>query len=91
MGVSSSTLKLVAPAAFVINVACQIYGMTSKPNMMDIHNKNISFFSPYVRPASYPKSNIAIDFCIALVYRCLLHAPAIYSARMAVQTMEARP
>lgn len=46
MGISYSTAKWVAPASFVIDFACQQYGIFSTPNMMDIHYQNLSFFSP---------------------------------------------
>lgn len=35
-----------APTSFLIDFAAQQYGMLSKPNMKDIHDKNLSFFSP---------------------------------------------
>lgn len=35
-----------APASFVIDFAAQQYGMFSTPNMKDIHDRNLSFFSP---------------------------------------------
>ncbi|KIW21437.1 hypothetical protein PV08_02017 [Exophiala spinifera] len=46
MGVSYSTAKWIAPVSFLIDFACQNYGMLSSPNMKDIHDQNISFFSP---------------------------------------------
>lgn len=47
MGVSHSTARYLAPASFVFDFALQQYGIFSSPNMMDIHDRNISFFSPY--------------------------------------------
>ena len=46
MGVSHSTARWLAPASFVIDFAAQQYGMFSTPNMKDIHDANLSFFSP---------------------------------------------
>ena len=36
----------LAPASFLIDFACQTYGMLSSPNMKDINDQNQSFFSP---------------------------------------------
>lgn len=36
----------MAPASFVVDFAAQQYGMLSTPNMADVHNANLSFFSP---------------------------------------------
>jgi hypothetical protein len=47
MGISHSTARYIAPASFVYDFALQQYGIFSKPNMLDIHNDNLSFFSPY--------------------------------------------
>ncbi|KAJ4322231.1 hypothetical protein N0V84_004945 [Fusarium piperis] len=46
MGAELSTARWLAPASFVIDFAAQTYGMLSSPNMKDIHDANISFFSP---------------------------------------------
>lgn len=46
MGISLSTARYLAPASFVIDFAAQQYGMLSTPNMKDVHDSNISFFSP---------------------------------------------
>lgn len=46
MGVSLSTARWLAPASFLIDFAAQQYGMFSSPNMKDIHDRNLSFFSP---------------------------------------------
>ena len=46
MGMSYSAAKWVAPLAFVIDFAAQQYGMFASPNMKDIHDANLSFFSP---------------------------------------------
>ena len=46
MGVSYSTARWLAPASFAIDFAAQQYGLFSTPNMKDINDANISFFSP---------------------------------------------
>lgn len=46
MGISYSTAKYVAPVSFLVDFAAQNYGMLSSPNMKDIHDQNLSFFSP---------------------------------------------
>ena len=46
MGISYSTARYLAPASFLIDFAAQNYGMLSTPNMKDIHDQNMSFFSP---------------------------------------------
>lgn len=46
MSISYSTAKWVAPVSFVIDFAAQQYGMLATPNMKDIHDANLSFFSP---------------------------------------------
>ena len=46
MGVSYSTARWLAPLSFVVDFAAQSYGMLSTPNMKDIHDANLSFFSP---------------------------------------------
>ena len=40
------TAILQAPTSFLYNFALQQYGMFSSPNMKDIHDRNISFWSP---------------------------------------------
>lgn len=46
MAISYSTAKWVAPLSFIIDFAAQQYGMFATPNMKDIHDRNLSFFSP---------------------------------------------
>ena len=46
MGVSLSTARWLAPVSFAVDFAAQQYGMLSSPNMKDVHDANISFFSP---------------------------------------------
>jgi len=46
MGISHSTARWLAPTSFLIDFAAQQYGMLSSPNMKDIHDANLSFFSP---------------------------------------------
>ncbi|KAF4450667.1 hypothetical protein FALBO_16449 [Fusarium albosuccineum] len=46
MGAELSTARWFAPTSFAVDFAAQLYGMNSSPNMKDIHDANISFFSP---------------------------------------------
>ncbi|EMC97760.1 hypothetical protein BAUCODRAFT_31757 [Baudoinia panamericana UAMH 10762] len=46
MGVSLSTARYLAPASFLYDFALQQYGLWSSPNMKEIHDRNLSFFSP---------------------------------------------
>lgn len=46
MGLSLSTARYLAPVSFAIDFAAQQYGMLSTPNMKDVHDANLSFFSP---------------------------------------------
>lgn len=46
MGISYSTARWAAPVSFLVDFAAQNYGMLSSPNMKDIHDRNLSFFSP---------------------------------------------
>jgi hypothetical protein len=46
MGVSHSTARWLAPASFIIDFAAQQYGLFSSPNMQDVHDANLSFWSP---------------------------------------------
>ncbi|KAK5651386.1 hypothetical protein OQA88_12543 [Cercophora sp. LCS_1] len=46
MGVSHSTARWLAPLSFGLDFAAQTYGMLSSPNMKDVHDANLSFFSP---------------------------------------------
>lgn len=46
MGISHSTARWVAPASFLIDFAAQSYGILSSPNMKDINDQNLSFWSP---------------------------------------------
>ena len=46
MGLSLSTARYLAPASFIYDFAAQQYGIFSTPSMMDIHEQNLSFFSP---------------------------------------------
>ncbi|KAH8676137.1 hypothetical protein BX600DRAFT_195836 [Xylariales sp. PMI_506] len=46
MGVSLSTARYLAPISFAVDFAAQQYGMLSSPNMKDVHDANLSFFSP---------------------------------------------
>jgi len=46
MGITHSTARWAAPLSFVIDFAAQQYGMLASPNMKDVHDANISFWSP---------------------------------------------
>lgn len=46
MGMSYSTAKWAAPLSFAIDFAAQQYGLFASPNMQDINDANLSFFSP---------------------------------------------
>ncbi|KUJ17333.1 uncharacterized protein LY89DRAFT_644752 [Mollisia scopiformis] len=46
MGIPHSTARWVAPVSFLIDFAAQQYGMLSSPNMKDVHDANLSFWSP---------------------------------------------
>ncbi|KAI5115637.1 hypothetical protein M0805_002884 [Coniferiporia weirii] len=46
MGNDLSTARIVAPGAFAINLAAQVYGMVSSPNMKQVADKNHYAFSP---------------------------------------------
>jgi hypothetical protein len=50
----NSLRRWQAPASFLIDFAAQQYGMLSKPNMLDVHNQNLSFWSPQVLDSSSP-------------------------------------
>ncbi|KAF2014891.1 hypothetical protein BU24DRAFT_423788 [Aaosphaeria arxii CBS 175.79] len=47
MGNSQSAARVVAPLSFLYDFSAQQYGMFSKPNMLDVHNRNLAAFSPY--------------------------------------------
>jgi hypothetical protein len=46
MGITHSIARWAAPLAFIIDFAAQQYGIFSSPNMKDVHDQNISFWSP---------------------------------------------
>ncbi|KAI9729672.1 MAG: hypothetical protein M1818_008425 [Claussenomyces sp. TS43310] len=46
MGLEHSTSRWVAPVSFAVNFAAQQYGMLSSPNMKDVHDAHLSFWSP---------------------------------------------
>lgn len=46
MGLSLSTARWVAPASFAYDFALQQYGLLHKPTMKDVHDANLSFWSP---------------------------------------------
>ena len=46
MGVSLSTARWLAPASFLYDFGAQQYGIWGTPSMKEIHDANLSFFSP---------------------------------------------
>ncbi|GAB7347187.1 hypothetical protein MBLNU459_g3297t2 [Dothideomycetes sp. NU459] len=46
MGISYSTARWLAPASFLYDFAAQQYGLIHKPTMKDVHDQNLSFWSP---------------------------------------------
>ncbi|KAI9693243.1 MAG: hypothetical protein M1822_005239 [Bathelium mastoideum] len=46
MGISHSTARYLAPASFIYDFALQQYGIFSTPSMKDVHDANLSFWSP---------------------------------------------
>lgn len=46
MGMSCSNARWVAPISFITNFTAQLYGILSSPNMKEIHDANLSFWSP---------------------------------------------
>ena len=46
MGISHSTARYLAPASFLYDFAAQQYGLLSSPSMKDVHDRNLSFWSP---------------------------------------------
>ena len=46
MGLSASTARLIAPLSFAYDFAAQQYGLNSTPNMKDVNDANVSFWSP---------------------------------------------
>ena len=68
MGISYSTVRWVAPLSFVIDFAAQQYGMLSTPNMKDVHDANLSFWSPqpyFIAGFFFPQQ----QFQLAWLYR----------------------
>jgi hypothetical protein len=53
MGVSVSTAQVLAPLSFAVDFSAQLYGMLSDPNMKQIHDRNMSAFSPYANMIGY--------------------------------------
>lgn len=46
IGLSLTTARYLAPASFLYDFAAQQYGLLSSPSMKDIHDANLSFWSP---------------------------------------------
>ncbi|KAM7221804.1 hypothetical protein V8F06_002797 [Rhypophila decipiens] len=47
MRITHSTARWLAPLSLVVNMSSQAYGILTTPNMQDIHEANVSFFSPH--------------------------------------------
>lgn len=47
MGISHSVSRFLAPLSFLLNFSSQLYGLLSVPNLQDIDQANLSFFSPH--------------------------------------------
>lgn len=76
MGVSLSTARYLAPASFLYDFAAQQYGMFSSPNMKDIHDRNLSFFSPqpyFIAGFFFPQQL----FQLAWLYKLLTLKPEV--------------
>ncbi|KAF2475166.1 uncharacterized protein BDR25DRAFT_331749 [Lindgomyces ingoldianus] len=43
---SKSAIQILAPLSFLYDFSAQQYGIFSKPNMLDVHKKNLAAFSP---------------------------------------------
>lgn len=79
MGVSLSTAKWLAPLSFAVDFAAQNYGMLSTPNMKDVHDANLSFWSPqpfFIAGFFFPQQL----FQLAWLYR-------LYKADLKVEPM----
>lgn len=81
MGVSLSTAKWLAPLSFAVDFAAQNYGMLSSPNMKDVHDANLSFWSPqpfFIAGFFFPQQL----FQLAWLWR-------LYKADVSVEPMDA--
>lgn len=68
MGNDISTARSLAPSAFAINLAAQLYGMFSSPNMKEIADKVSSFLSiKSFQPLKYYTESL-----------CLLPKPSLH-------------
>lgn len=47
MGIAYSKARWVALLSLAINLSAQVYGILSTPNMKDVHDANLSFYSPH--------------------------------------------
>lgn len=86
MGMSYSTAKWVAPVCFIIDFAAQQYGMLSSPNMKDVHDQNLSFFSPqpyFIGAFFFPQQL----FQVAWLYRLYKLNPTIPAERIELDQM----
>ncbi|KAJ3940747.1 uncharacterized protein N0V96_009762 [Colletotrichum fioriniae] len=86
MGVSLSTAKWLAPLSFAVDFAAQNYGMLSTPNMKDVHDANLSFWSPqpfFIAGFFFPQQL----FQLAWLYRLYKADPKVEPMAPDVGTM----
>jgi len=86
MGVSYSTAKWLAPASFIIDFAAQQYGLFSSPNMQDVNDANISFWSPqpyFIGAFFFPQQILQI----AWLYRLWKLDPSKQTERAELDTI----
>ncbi|WPG99246.1 Hypothetical protein R9X50_00205700 [Acrodontium crateriforme] len=86
MSMSIPTARWLAPASFIYNLLAQTYGLLSTPNMLDIHNAHISFFSPapfLIAPFFFTHQIIQLAF----LYRLLRLNPHHPSERPQLDSM----
>ncbi|KAL3422948.1 hypothetical protein PVAG01_04695 [Phlyctema vagabunda] len=75
MGIPYSTARWVAPLSFAVDFAAQQYGMLATPNMKDVHDANLSFWSPqpyFIAAFFFPQQL----FQLAWLYRLYKLDPA---------------
>ena len=75
--------------SFFIDFAAQQYGMFSKPNMLDLHEKHLSFFSPqpyFIAGFFFPQQL----FQLAWLYRLYKMDPSKPGERVELDQMGAR-
>ncbi|RKF60577.1 putative concanavalin a-like lectins glucanase [Golovinomyces cichoracearum] len=72
MDLSDSFAKWAATLSFLTNLAAQIYGLTTSPNMKDINDANLSFWSPqpiYIALLFFPLQLFQIVWLYLLFWR----------------------